>query len=88
MSGPSPNLALIRHAVLEIVETADVFRCNVLIGRTIAAADRLAVVVEYMIREKALVVQSGWTCKLVIVDKRASAVQQELGFLVVVAVQH
>ena len=88
MSGPSPNLALIRHAVLAIVETAGVFPYTVSIGRMIAAVDQWAAVVEYMTREKVSVVQSGWTCMPVIVDKRANAVQQELGFLVVVVVQH
>ena len=74
MSGPSPNLALIRHAVLAIVETADVFPCKVSIDRMIAAVDQWAAVVEYMTREKVLAVQSEWTYMQVIVDRRAIVV--------------
>ena len=87
MSDPSPNLALIRHVVLVIVETAVVFRCSVLTGRMIAAVDQLAVVAD-RVRKMAFVVQSGWTYMQVIANTMAIVVQQELGFLVVAVVQH
>ena len=87
MSGPSPNLALIRRVVLGIVEMADVSPYNVLTDRMITAVDHMAVVVEYVVGEKVLAVQSGWTYMQVIVDRGAIVVQQELGFLVVVVVQ-
>ena len=74
MSGPSPNLALIRHAVLAIVETAVVSRCKVLIDQMIMADDQWAAVVEHMARKIALGVQSGWTCMQVIADMMAMAV--------------
>ena len=88
MSDPNPNLALIRHAVLAIVETAGVFPYTVSIGRMIAAVDQWAVVVDHKIGKMAFVVQSGWTYMQVIADTMAIVVQQELGFLVVAVVQH
>ena len=88
MSDPNPNLALIRRAVLAIVETADVFPYKVSIGRMIAAVDQWVAVVDHKIRKMAFVVQSGWTYMQVIADTMAIVVQQELGFLVVAVVQH
>ena len=66
MSGPSPNLALIRRVVLEIVGTVDAFPCSVLTDQTIGVVDRLAVVADHKVEEMAFVVQSGWTYMQVI----------------------
>ena len=74
MSGLNPNSALIRRAVLEIGETADVFRYSVLIDQMIVAVDQLAVVADHKVRETAFVVQSGWTCKQVIANMMAIVV--------------
>ena len=88
MSGPSPNLALIRRVVLEIVGMVDAFPCSVSTDQMIAVVDRLAVVADHKVEEMASVVQSGWTYMQVIADTTAIVVQQELGFPVAVAVQH
>ena len=74
VSGPGLNLALIRHAVLEIVETVDVFQCSVLIDRMITVVDQLAVVADHKVEETAFVVQSGWTCMQVIANTLATVV--------------
>ena len=54
----------------------------------IVVVDQLAVVADHKIGKTAFVVQSGWTCMQGIANMMAMVEQQELGFLVVVAVQH